>query len=134
MCDFFFPFCVSLSSLSFSSAALLLVHKPLFLHPKLRPHQNLKANPKVFLPLLTLARKVILLEIVTVSLMVVPMDLMLEHPMANKFLLSLLTLVILMRVVIQLDIIDEYDLIDDVIRCFPDADVSDMVDYLRSAQ
>lgn len=30
--------------------------------------------------------------------------------------------------------IDEYDLIDDVIRCFPDADVSDMIDYLRSAQ
>lgn len=46
-----------------------------------------------------------MLEIVTVSLMVVPMDLMLEHPMAHKFLLSLLTLVILMRVVIQLDII-----------------------------
>ena len=39
-----------------------------------------------------------MLEIVTVSLMVVPMDLMLEHPMANKFLLSLLTLVILATV------------------------------------
>lgn len=103
--SFFFPFYMSLSSLSFSSTTLLLIRGPLFLRPGLHPRRGLGTGPGIFLPLLALTEGIVLLRVIAISLVIIPVSLVLRRPVTGGFLLDLLALIVLVEIIVRLSVV-----------------------------